>query len=157
MTRWVCSALASVLASGALAAALGGCSLSASAQGTGAATQSASTSTPTPASIETGRELFRANCTRCHGADATGTSDGPNLLLRVKGMSDTAFSSAVLQRYRWSVPAGEAGGESAAREAMMRGVLSRRQPGDTMPAWESESTVAKGVKSLYDYLGSKAR
>lgn len=124
------------------------------------AAQSQGTATPpapNTASIEAGGELFRANCVRCHGADATGTADGPNLLLRVKGMSDAAFASAVLQRYRWSVPAGEAGGESGAREAMMRGLLTRRQTGDTMPAWESEPVVTKGVKSLYDFLSDKAR
>jgi mono/diheme cytochrome c family protein len=117
----------------------------------------AAAAAPTAASIEAGRELFRANCVRCHGADATGTADAPNLLPRVKGMSEAAFSSAVLQRYRWSLPAAEAGGESAAREAMMRGLLLRRQAGDAMPAWESEPTVVKGVKSLYDFLSSKAR
>lgn len=127
------------------------------AQGAGTTGAAGASAAPKQASIDAGRELFRANCVRCHGADATGTADGPNLLPRVKGMSDAAFSSAVLQRYRWSVPAGEAGGESAAREAMMRGVLSRRQSGDAMPAWESEPTVAKGVKSLYDFLSSKAR
>ena len=109
------------------------------------------------ASMETGRELFRANCVRCHGADATGTADGPNLLVRVKGMSEAGFAGAVLQRYRWSVPAGEASGESAARDAMLRGLLSRRQTGDTMPAWESEPAVAQGVKSLYAFLSAKAR
>jgi mono/diheme cytochrome c family protein len=112
---------------------------------------------PTAASIEAGRELFRANCVRCHGADATGTANGPNLLQRVKGMGDAAFSSAVLQRYRWSVPAGEVGGESGARDAMLRGLLTRRQTGDTMPAWESEPAVAKGVKSLFDFLSDRAR
>lgn len=126
-------------------------------QGTVAPAAGGAATAPTAASIEAGRELFRANCVRCHGADATGTANGPNLLPRVKGMSDAAFASAVLQRYRWSVSAAEAGGESAAREAMMRGLLSRRQAGDTMPAWESEPTVAKGVKSLYDFLSDKAR
>ena len=131
--------------------------LTAQSQGTSAAGSAAAASAPSAASIEAGRELFRANCVRCHGADATGTANGPNLLVRVKGMSDAAFASAVLQRYRWSVPAGEAGGESGARDAMMRGLLSRRQTGDTMPAWESEPAVAKGVKSLYDFLSDKAR
>ena len=41
-------------------------------------------------------------------------------------MSEDAFGAAVLRRYRFSVPADEAGGESAAREAMLRGVLTRR-------------------------------
>ena len=78
-------------------------------QSAGTPSAGAAAAAPTAASIEAGRELFRANCVRCHGADATGTADAPNLLPRVKGMSEAAFSSAVLQRYRWSVPAAEAG------------------------------------------------
>ncbi|WP_116113300.1 cytochrome bc1 complex diheme cytochrome c subunit [Austwickia chelonae] len=30
--------------------------------------------------IETGKKLFMANCTTCHGANATGTPDGPSLV-----------------------------------------------------------------------------
>jgi hypothetical protein len=40
---------------------------------------------------------------------------------------------------------------------MIRGVLSRAPDGAAMPAWESEPRVSQGVKSIYAYLGSKAR
>jgi mono/diheme cytochrome c family protein len=108
-------------------------------------------------SLEAGHDLFRAHCMRCHGVDARGTADGPNLLLRVKGMSEAAFVSAVLQRYRWTLPAAEGAGESEAREAMIRGVLSRPQDGSNMPAWESDPRVSQGVKALYEYLSTQAR
>lgn len=107
---------------------------------------------PAKPSIDAGRQLFGAHCARCHGADATGSADAPNLLPRVKGMSEAAFSSAVLQRYRWSIPAPEAAGESTGLEAMLRGVLSRQQGDGAMPAWESQPSVAQGVRDLYAYL-----
>jgi mono/diheme cytochrome c family protein len=127
------------------------------AQSAGVPATGASSATSTKSSFATGRELFGVHCARCHGADAAGTADGPNLLLRVKGMSEAGFTSAVLQRYRWSLPAAEGAGESAAREAMMRGVLSRQQGGADMPAWESQPAVSSGVKTLYEYLSTTAR
>jgi len=109
------------------------------------------------AAADPGRDLYAAHCSRCHGSDAAGTADGPNLLRRVKGMSEDAFGAAVLQRYRFSVPAGEAGGESAAREAMLRGVLTQRDGSGEMPAWQSQPAVAGGIRSLYAFLSAKAR
>jgi len=108
-------------------------------------------------STEAGRQLFAAHCSRCHGADAAGTTGGPNLPLRVRGMSEASFVSAVLQRYRWSMPAAEAQGESAARDAMLRGTLLRQQDAAAMPAWESQPAVAQGVKNLYEYLRGSSK
>jgi mono/diheme cytochrome c family protein len=109
------------------------------------------------AAAEPGRDLYAAHCSRCHGSDATGTASGPNLRQRVKGMSEDAFGAAVLQRYRFSVPASEAGGESAAREAMMRGALTRREDSADMPAWQSQPAVAAGIRNLYAFLAAKSR
>lgn len=131
-----------------LALCLSSAALGASAQSGGSAAA---------ASAEQGQKLFGIHCARCHGVDATGSAEAPNLLPRVKGMSEAAFTSAVLQRYRWSMPAAEAGGESAGREAMIRGVLSRQTGGDGMPAWETQPAVAQGVRDLYVYLSERAR
>jgi mono/diheme cytochrome c family protein len=117
----------------------------------------ASANTPTKSSIEIGRELFSVHCSRCHGNDGAGTANGPNLLVRVRGMSEPGFVSAVLQRYSWSLPAIEGAGESGAREAMIRGVLTRQEGGAGMPAWESQPAVSQGVKNLYQYLSSKTQ
>ena len=110
----------------------------------------------TPPSVEQGRELFARHCTRCHGGDARGTPGAPDLVLRVRGMSEPGFVSAVLQRYRWSLPASESGGESSGFEAMVRGILSRQSQSDpaAMPAWESEPTVTRGVRDLYVFIRS---
>ncbi len=110
-----------------------------------------------PAAVDAGRELFAAHCSRCHGGDATGTANGPDLRRRVKGMSEDGFAAAVLQRYRFKLPAAEAGGENAAREALLRGVLVRNEGSAEMPAWRSNTAVAGGVKSLYAFLNAPAR
>lgn len=107
------------------------------------------------ASADTGAALFARHCSRCHGPDALGTPQGPNLRVRVQGMSEPAFVSAVLQRYRWSLPASESGGESAGLEAMLRGILSRQTDSAAMPAWESNPEVAQGVRALYEFLSAE--
>jgi mono/diheme cytochrome c family protein len=108
-------------------------------------------SAPTAAA---GRELFTAHCVRCHGVDAVGTANGPDLRSRVKVMSEDAFGNAVLRRYRWSVPAGQAGGEGAARDAMLHGVLRPRDDTAAMPAWQSQPEVAQSIRSLHRYLST---
>lgn len=105
-------------------------------------------------SAAAGRELFAAHCVRCHGAEARGSANGPDLRPRLRGMSEDAFGNAVLRRYRWSVPAAEAAGESGARDALLRGLLEPRQDPAAMPAWESQPAVAQGIRSLYLYLGA---
>ena len=127
--------------------------------GTGAATaQSPAPPQPEPGAVETGQRLFAANCARCHGATAQGTAAGPDLLSRVRGMSRDRFAEAVLRRYSWSVPAGEAAGEGALREAMLRGLLQRNaQPrSGAMPAWEGVTTVRLEVDKLFGYLETRA-
>lgn len=99
---------------------------------------------------------FQANCARCHGADATGTDKAPDLLARVKGMSEGRFAATVLQRYQWVVPASEAGSESGAREALLEDVLKRRKGESLMPAWEKEPAVKAHVLDLYAYLNARA-
>jgi mono/diheme cytochrome c family protein len=99
---------------------------------------------------------FQANCARCHGADATGTDMGPNLLARVKGMSEGRFVSSVLQRYQWILPASEAGRDGAAREALLEDVLRRRKGESLMPAWENEPSVKAHILDLYAYLSGRA-
>lgn len=101
-----------------------------------------------------GRELFAAHCVRCHGDEARGTANGPDLRPRLLGMSEAAFGNAVLRRYRWSVPAADAAGESGAREALLRGLLEPRQDPAAMPAWESQPAVAQGIRSLHLYLSA---
>ena len=103
-----------------------------------------------------GRQLFQANCARCHGADAKGSDAAPNLLQRVGGMSEDRFVNAVLRRYSWGLSATEATSEDAVRDAMMRGVLQPRSGSAEMPAWQSSDAVRGGVGKIFRYLNSQA-
>ncbi len=118
------------------------------------AQQAASAPAGSMPSAGAGGELFAAHCVRCHGAEARGTANGPDLRPRLLGMSEAAFGNAVLRRYRWSVPAAEAAGEGAAREALLRGLLEPRQDATDMPAWQAQPAVAQGIRSLYLYLSA---
>ena len=103
-----------------------------------------------------GWRYYEQNCARCHGADASGGADAPNLLVRVRGMSEARFVATVLNRYQWTVPAGQAAAEGAAREALIADVLQRRRGATDMPAWEGEPVVKAHIDDLYAYLQARA-
>jgi hypothetical protein len=102
-----------------------------------------------------GWRIFQTNCARCHGPDATGTSQAPDLLARVKPMSETRFIATVLQRYKWVLPAGEGSSESGAPEVLIQGIMERQRGELLMPAWEGEPAVKAHVANLYDYLQAR--
>jgi mono/diheme cytochrome c family protein len=103
-----------------------------------------------------GWRQFQTSCAGCHGADAAGTDKAPNLLPRVKGMSEGRFVATVLQRYQWVLPAGEAAREGAAREALIEDILRRREGESLMPAWEGEPSVKAHILDLFAYLNARA-
>ncbi len=115
---------------------------------------------PTPAASaplhDAGWRVFQANCARCHGADAAGTASAPDLLVRVRGMSQGRFEGSVLRRYQWVVPSGDARSEGAAREALVQDVLGRRDGDKQMPAWEKDPTVRASIGKLWAYLDARA-
>lgn len=102
-----------------------------------------------------GRTLFETNCARCHGADARGSAAAPNLLQRVRSMSEERFTEAVLRRYSWSLSSSEAASEDAVRAAMIEGALRPRRAGE-MPVWESNAAVRAGVGRILGYLNQQA-
>jgi cytochrome c553 len=104
-----------------------------------------------------GWRVFQANCARCHGPDAIGTSKAPDLLPRVKVMSQARFIGTVLQRYKWVLPASEGAGESGSPEVLIQGIMERKRGELLMPAWEGEPVVKAHVADLYDYLQARGR
>lgn len=110
-----------------------------------------------PGSVYTGWRVFQDRCTACHGPAATGAAGGPDLLPRVREMGPRRFVSLVLMRYDWNLPAAKAGGDSAAREALIEGVVQRKEGMLTMPAWQGEPRVTAHIVDLYAYLSARAQ
>jgi len=126
----------SLLYGAALAPALllAGCAVEV--ENTQAAQEVARLSRPT-GSVAIGWRVFQNKCASCHGAAATGTANGPDLLPRVRDMGSRQFVSLVLKRYDWNLPPAQAGSEGAAREALIDEILERRRNfKPTMPAWD---------------------
>ncbi|HEX4583734.1 MAG TPA: cytochrome c [Burkholderiaceae bacterium] len=103
-----------------------------------------------------GWRVFQANCARCHGADATGTDKGPDLLARVRTMSQEEFIGTVLRRYQWVLPSGEGAGGGSAPDALIADLAQRQRGELQMPAWEKEPAVTAHIADLYDYLQARA-
>ena len=106
--------------------------------------------------IYLGWRVYQDKCARCHGPDSLGTRQAPDLLVSVKSMSETRFVGTVLSRYNWVLPSGEAGSESAAREALVQAIVERQKGEVLMPAWEGEPSVSAHLDDLYQYLGARA-
>ena len=98
-----------------------------------------------------GWRLFQGKCATCHGAEATGTARGPNILPRVEEMSQRRFVNVVLRRYDWTIGSGE---QELAGQALIEDVLA--QGGVTMPAWEGEPSIKANILDLYAYLRARA-
>jgi mono/diheme cytochrome c family protein len=110
-----------------------------------------------PGSVYTGWRVFQDKCAGCHGAAATGAAGGPDLLPRVNDMGVRRFVSLVLNRYDWSLPVAQAGSESAAREALIEGIVQRKEGALTMPAWQGEPRVNAHIVDLYAYVSARAQ
>ena len=106
-----------------------------------------------PGTVYTGWRVFQDKCARCHGADASGTAQAPDLSLRVRDMGARRFIALVLSRYDWALPAGA---DAAGREAQLDAVLQGRQGTLTMPAWQGEPVVTAHIADLYAYLAARA-
>jgi len=109
-----------------------------------------------PGSVYAGWRVYQDRCARCHGADASGSATAPDLRVTMREMGPRRFVGLVLRRYDWNLPAGQAAGESAAREALIDQVLQRGEAALLMPAWGSEPGVSGHVMDLYAYLAARA-
>lgn len=132
---------------------LSGCALEV--ENTKAAEELAQRAQP-PGSVYTGWRVFQDRCAGCHGAPATGSVAAPDLLPIVRNMGPRRFVGLVLMRYDWSLPAGQSGADSAAREDLIEGVMQRKEGGLTMPAWQGEPRVNAHIMDLYAYLSARA-
>ncbi|MDD3936144.1 hypothetical protein [Rhodoferax sp.] len=133
---------------------LWGCALEV--ENTKAAEELARLSQP-PGSVYTGWRVFQDRCAGCHGAPATGTVAAPDLLPIVRNMGPRRFVGLVLMRYDWSLPVAQAGVDSAAREALIEGVMRRQEGALIMPEWQGEPRVNAHIMDLYAYLSARAQ
>jgi hypothetical protein len=109
-----------------------------------------------PGSIYMGWRVFQDRCASCHGSDASGTANAPNLLLRVRDMSSRQFVSLVLQRYDLNSQTIKPGSGSAAGEAQIETMMQRKDAPLNMPAWQGEPRVNAHIVDLYAYLSARA-
>lgn len=112
--------------------------------------------TKPPGSVHVGWRVFQQRCASCHGTDATGTINAPNLLPRMKDIGPRRFAGLVLQRYDWNLPPDQASNPSTTREAQVEVVMQRKDAPLTMPAWQGEPVVSAQVMDLYAYLAARS-
>ena len=137
----------------AVALALSGCAVE---QQNRQASQTLAREAAAPGSVYAGWRVYQARCAGCHGPDAGGSATAPDLRVTLREMGPRRFVGLVLRRYDWNLPAGQAQGESAAREALIDQVLQRGEAALLMPAWGSEPGVSGHVMDLYAYLAARA-
>ncbi len=111
--------------------------------------------TASTGSLYTGWRVFQGQCASCHGPDATGSSQAPDLTVRLDNMGPRQFASLVLQRYDWTRPAEPATG-TATLDAMVEEILQRQGAVIQMPAWNGEPQVNAHIMDLYAYLSARA-
>lgn len=124
-------------------------------QNTQAARELAERAKP-PGSVYIGWRAFQQRCAGCHGATATGTAQGPDLLPPIRDMGPRRFVSLVLLRYDWNVPVVKAHREPASMDALIDEVMRRRDETLPMPAWQGEPSVNAYIMDLYAYLTARA-
>ena len=107
-------------------------------------------------SVYTGWRVYQDKCASCHGADARGGEQAPDLTQAVQTMGERRFAKLVLLRYDWQFSPSSAGRDDAAFEALVETVIRRQDGVLTMPAWQGEPTVTAHILDLYAFLGARA-
>jgi mono/diheme cytochrome c family protein len=109
-----------------------------------------------PGSVHTGWRVYQERCARCHGTEATGSANSPDLLVTMREMGPRRFVDVVLRRYDWNLPGGQGGGTGADREALIDQVLQRGEAAMLMPAGRDEPQIKAHVMDLYAFLAARA-
>lgn len=113
--------------------------------------------TQPPGSIYTGWRVFQDRCASCHGSDALGTANAPNLLPLVHMMGPRRFVALVLKRYDWNLPPDQARKDGASMDALVEQIMQHQGPVVVMPAWQGEPRVTAHVTDLFAYLSARAQ
>ncbi len=102
-----------------------------------------------------GWRVYQDRCASCHGVDAKGTANAPDLLARVQPLGPRQFVSLVLYRYD-STLQGQPAPTRATRETQVDILMERRDQALVMPAWQNEPRVNAHILDLYAYLSARA-
>jgi mono/diheme cytochrome c family protein len=119
------------------------------------AAQTLSAERQQPGNLYAGWRVFEAKCASCHGSDATGSAQGPDLLPRLRTMGVKQFTSLVLLRYDWG-QANQARSLGPAHDEQVEAATSGRAPKLTMPAWQGEPSVNAHIVDVHAYLTARA-
>ncbi|HEY9105423.1 MAG TPA: c-type cytochrome [Roseateles sp.] len=106
--------------------------------------------------VKLGWRVFQQKCAGCHGADATGTAAGPDLLPRLREMGAHRFAGLVLRRYDWILSEAESDPKAAAQDPLADKIARGRDATLTMPAWQGNAAVTAHIDDLYAYLSARA-
>jgi hypothetical protein len=109
-----------------------------------------------PGSAYLGWRVYQDRCARCHGGEARGTANAPDLLARVRTLGPREFVSLVLYRYDATLQ-GQPAAARAAREPQVEVIMSRRNEPLAMPAWQEEPRVNAHILDLHAYLSARAQ
>lgn len=107
-------------------------------------------------SVYTGWRVFQDKCATCHGADARGGAQAPDLTQAVRTMGERRFAKLVLLRYDWQFSPSPSGRDDAAFEALLEKVMRRQEGAVSMPAWQGEPVVTAHILDLYAFLAARA-
>lgn len=108
-----------------------------------------------PGSAYLGWRVFQDRCAGCHGVNAKGTANAPDLLARVQALGPREFVSLVLYRYDNTLQ-GQPAPARTTREAQVDILMERRGQSLAMPAWQEEPRVNAHILDLYAYLSGRA-
>jgi cytochrome c553 len=110
-----------------------------------------------PGSVYMGWRVFQDKCASCHGPAATGSSNAPDHLPKVRDLGARQFLSLVLQRYDLNQPASAVRSDGAAKDAQVEVIMQRKDAPLSMPAWQGEPRVNAHIADLYAYLSARAQ
>jgi mono/diheme cytochrome c family protein len=110
--------------------------------------------------MHVGWRVFEQRCASCHGHNATGGAQAPDLLPPLRTMGPRQFVDKVLRRYDWDLPAAPTSATATANadalDALIDQILQRQQGALTMPAWQGDPQVNAHILDLYAYLSARA-
>ncbi|MFO6420714.1 cytochrome c [Hylemonella sp. W303a] len=107
-------------------------------------------------SVYLGWRVYQDRCASCHGADARGTGNAPNLLTRLQTLGPRDFVSLVLYRYDTTLQ-GPPASTRGTRDGQVDSVMTRQGQLLTMPAWQDEPRVNAHILDLYAYLSARSQ